>query len=373
MSTDVKIVKHYLKNGKISLFISYYPYLYNSRTGKVIKSENLHLFQFQKPSTPTEKKHNEDMEDLALAIYSKRVLQIRNEEYGFLDKTRRDEDFLAYFRENLQHHTKNTKWDGCYKHFERFCNGKCTFGMLTVDLCKRYSKYLQTQVRNRRTGELLHQNTAAGYLTTFRVILNKAYKDKMIEANLNEGFERIKELPTNRDYLTQEEFERLAATPCKYDVLKRASIFAVFSALRYSDIKTLEWDQIVKAPDGGWCIRKTIQKTGRPETIFISDEAMEWCGPRTSGYVFKRLNYNMCGKPFKVWIKAAGIEGKNITFHCLRHTAATMMCTNNVDLYTVSHMLNHKNIQTTQIYADVIDTRRRDASKTISLARDKEK
>ena len=56
-----------------------------------------------------------------------------------------------------------------------------------------------------------------------------------------------------------------------------------------------------------------------------------------------------------------------ITFHCLRHTYATLLITNGTDIYTVSKMLTHKNVATTQIYAEVVNQKKRDAANSISL------
>ena len=56
-----------------------------------------------------------------------------------------------------------------------------------------------------------------------------------------------------------------------------------------------------------------------------------------------------------------------ITFHMLRHTYATLLISNGTDIYTVSKMLTHKNVATTQIYAEVVNQKKRDASNSISL------
>lgn len=61
-----------------------------------------------------------------------------------------------------------------------------------------------------------------------------------------------------------------------------------------------------------------------------------------------------------MWVQAAGIK-KHITFHCARHTYATLQLTHDTDLFTVSKLLGHKNIKTTQIYAKIIDKKKREA------------
>ena len=66
------------------------------------------------------------------------------------------------------------------------------------------------------------------------------------------------------------------------------------------------------------------------------------------------------------WIKDAGIT-KHITFHCFRHTFATLQLAEGTDIYTVSKLLTHSNLATTQVYADVVSKLKRDACGRISL------
>ena len=364
MLTKVTIKKNYLKNGTISLHLAYYPPFYDAREHKIIRTENLHLSLIAKPKTAIEKKHNADMEDLALAIQSKRLIQIRNEEFDFLDKTKGSEDFLAYFEKECRTH--HTKWMGCYKHFYDFCHGQCTFGMLNVAMCKGFSEYLLHDVKNKRTGTPIHQNSAAGYLTSFRTLLKKAYVEKMLDTNLNDYFDPIPTLPTQKEFLTWEECQRILATPCKNDVLKRATMFAIFTGLRISDILSLEWDHIKKAPNGKWCIYKEVQKTRKWKPFPLTEEALVFCGERSYGYVFKGLKRTMTFDPFKKLIADAGIT-KHISFHCLRHTFASMLHAKHIDIYTIKTLLGHSQVTTTQIYTDVSDDTMWDAVEKISF------
>ncbi len=83
--------------------------------------------------------------------------------------------------------------------------------------------------------------------------------------------------------------------------------------------------------------------------------------------VFEGLKYSAYqNKHLFQWIGAAGIT-KNITFHCFRHTYATLLLSYGTDLYTISKMLGHKNPKTTQVYAKIFDEAKRTAANKIKL------
>ena len=102
------------------------------------------------------------------------------------------------------------------------------------------------------------------------------------------------------------------------------------------------------------------------EIVYISDEALSYCGPGGEGLVFSGLTRPMAYAPLKRWAKEAGIT-KNVTFHTFRRTNATLLVQMGNDIYTVSKMLTHSNVSTTQIYADVVDTKRRAAANSLTL------
>lgn len=107
-------------------------------------------------------------------------------------------------------------------------------------------------------------------------------------------------------------------------------------------------------------IRTQMEKTKEYVTVPLSKEALKWLPePGTSDMVFEDLpcSRNTRNKSIRNWVKASKI-GKNITFHCARHTFATLMITLSGDLYTTSKLLGHKNVSTTEIYAKVIDQKK---------------
>ena len=158
----------------------------------------------------------------------------------------------------------------------------------------------------------------------------------------------------------------LVATPCKIPVLKQAVLFSCMTGLRVSDILQLSWEHIQMGQDGGYLIRMRTEKTEEETNLPISDETLALCGERSEGLIFKGLKRHMVNHPLKEWIKSAGIT-RRITFHSMRHSFATLLAANGVDILTISKMLTHKSVKNTQIYAKVVDERAREASMVISL------
>lgn len=193
-----------------------------------------------------------------------------------------------------------------------------------------------------------------------------AYRDKLIKENINDFLEKIEWEEVRKEFLTQEELILLSKTPCKQPVLKQASLFSCLTGLRISDIENLRWEDIQNAPDLGPCIRIRTQKTQTEAVLPISFEALSLCGERSEGKVFKGLSRSMINLPLKYWIQEAGIK-KHITFHCFRHTYATLQIAAGTDIYTVSKMLTHKNVTTTQIYADLVSSKKRETVDKIKL------
>lgn len=362
--TNVTLRKRVISNGRISLYLDYYPAIRNPNTMKMSRREYLGIYIYANPKNEIERNFNNDMLDKAEAIRCIRVQSIVNEEFGFLDKNKMKADFLAYFREKAK--LKYHKWVCVYLHFKKFVNGYCTFGDVTIELCQNFRSYLLDCKQIRHPHLNISRNSAAGYFSTFRALLKIAYQEKMIRENLNDFIEKIEWKEVKKQYLTLAEVKKLAATPCKIPVLKQASLFSCLTGLRISDILQLKWEDIEIGPDNGYNIRICTEKTETEATLPISSEALELCGIPASGRVFKGLTRAMTNQPLKQWISEAGIK-KHITFHCFRHSYAVIQISLGTDIYTISKMLTHKNVTTTQIYADLVNSKKRETANKISL------
>ena len=362
--TNVTLRQKALRNERISLYLDYYPAIRNPYTMKMSRREFLGIYLYAKPRNEQQRMFNQEMLNKAEAIRCIRVQSLINEEFGFLDKNKQKVDFLAYFRAKARE--RYEKWDCVCNHFEKFCGGKCTFGDITVELCEKFRDYLLKCKQIHHHNSYISRNSAAGYYSTFRALLKIAYKEKMLRENLNDFLEKIEWKEVKKEYLTLDEVKQLAATPCRIPVLKQASLFACMTGLRISDILKLQWSDFEMGPDQGYYIRICTEKTETEATLPISHEALELCGEWGKGLVFKGLTRAMTHHPLKQWIAKAGIK-KKITFHCFRHSYAVIQISLGTDIYTVSKMLTHKNVTTTQIYADLVNSKKRETANKISL------
>lgn len=364
--TKVTLRLRQARNPKMSYYyLDFYPPVFNPATRQTRRHEYLQISRYNEPENQIEKDHNREIDLKAEAIRSRREIEIINMEYGLFDTKVLNDDFLEFFRNEAK--TKHSKWHAACEHFSRYTNGKCTFGNISIELIEGFREYLLNEATNRRTGEIINVNSASAYFCMLRCALRDAYKAKKMKFNPNDYLEKIPTKQTRRPFLTKEEVIALKNTPCDYDVLKNASMFAILTGLRRSDILTLRWEDIVEAPDGGPCIIKHIQKSDRDEMIYISDEAISYCGKRyDKGLVFPGFTAIMSNRPLKRWLKRAGIS-KDITFHCFRHTYATLQLAGGTDIFTVSHQLAHRFVSTTQIYADMVDEKRRASANALTL------
>ena len=216
----------------------------------------------------------------------------------------------------------------------------------------------------------LSESTVSVSLSYVRSALHRAVTEGRIPENpcdrLARG-ERPRIPESQREFLTLDEVRRLADTPLKsHPEVKSAFLFSCFTGLRISDVYALTWSDIEDAPEGGLRIRKGMEKTGDIANVPLSENALRWMPARVEGReeVFSLPSTTTVTHSLDVWAKAAGI-GKRVTFHVARHTFATLLLTYGTDIYTVSALLGHSSVAITQVYAKVVDLKRRQATDCI--------
>ncbi|NMC98491.1 MAG: site-specific integrase [Bacteroidales bacterium] len=378
MATKVTLRKKKIKKGMESLYLDFYPAINNPDTGKPTRREFLGIYVFEKPKTPIEKKHNTETLKVAESIRQKLENILNKPEIytGFEKEQLRIKEqgekcFVQYFR-GLAYKKKGSSagnWTSALYYLEKFTNGSIKFSELNEKFFNDFKDYLLTAKSHRSDKTNLSINSAASYFIKIKAALKQAYADGLLQTDLNAKIKPIKSKETRREFLTIEELNKLANTPCENDILKRAALFSALTGLRFSDIQKMVWGEIEYIKGQGYYLNFMQKKTQGVENLPISEQAYTLLGepkPATervfNGFVYSAYT----NKQLSQWTKEAGIT-KKITFHCFRHTFATLQLKEGTDIYTVSKMLGHRDIKTTQIYAKIVDEMKREAANKIKL------
>lgn len=374
----VKLRQKAISGNRQSLYLDFYPAIPHPETGAPTRREFLGLYLMDKAKTPIDKLHSKETLQLAEQIRQKRENHLNKPEVytGYEQeqlriKERGEQNFVEYFKTlaDTRKASNHDNWISAYNYLYSFTKGTLKFCNLNERFCNDFKEYLLTTKSNKSEKVTLSQNSAVSYFNKLKATLKQAYKDGYLQIDLNSKIEPIKQAETRRNYLSIDELNNLIKTPCNNPLLKRAALFSALTGLRFSDIQKLMWEEVHYNKEQGHFIQFTQQKTKGVEVLPISEQAHNLLGNRAgaSEKVFDGLTYSAYeNKHLYQWIGAAGIT-KDITFHCFRHTFATLQLTKGTDIYTVSKMLGHRELKTTQVYAKVIDQVKREAADKIKL------
>lgn len=350
---------------------SYEGYVKNDGGGTRAKrtTSKIDYYLYASPKTPQQKTHNKEVEKKVEIIRAEKEKDFLNGKYGFKSDTKVKANFIEYFQrltnERLASKGNYGNWDSVLKHLINFKGKNISFESIDVNYCEGFKNYL-TNIAKRTDLKPLSSSSVSSYFNKLRASLNQAVDDEIILVNPSLKISTPKVVEHEREFLTKEEVQLLFKTECRYDVLKRAFLFSCLTGLRWSDINKLDWSQ-VQNENGVWKINFHQQKTKGLQYHYINEQAKNLMGAKIDGTdrVFIGLRYSdYMNTALLQWCIRAGI-GKHITFHCARHTFATLQLTLGTDLFTVSKLLGHSEVRTTQIYAKVIDQKKIDAVNTI--------
>lgn len=375
---NVTLRKRTLPSGKITLYLDFFPPIYNAKTREFSRREYLGLYLVSKPKNNIDKAMNSENLHKAEMICANRLNELNKQQiYTPFEKERLrlqeigEKSFLQYLKQTAEIKTGNNAeiWKYAIIHFEKFLkNEDILMQEIDVTIIEDFREYILKAKCLKKKDQFLAQNTALSYFNKIKATLRKAYKKGLLQTDINAAVDNIKEQESQRNFLTMEEASRLFRTPCKKEIVKRVCMFSLLTGIRYSDIAKLTWEEVQYSKSEGYYIRFKQQKTDRPVTLPISQEAFEFLGKKEAQC--KRVFYNLkkwdVDRLLPIWVKDASIE-KHITFHCFRHTYATLQMAAGTDIFTVSKMLGHKNIKTTQIYTKIIDEKKRETTNKISF------
>ncbi len=248
------------------------------------------------------------------------------------------------------------KYNVCKRHFsefleEQYKRSDLKLTELTYVVIREFDLYLRTEVGQ-------NPNTATKTMKTFKTITLLGQKMGVL---LHDPFmnHRFHIEPVNRGFLTDEEILLIANKDLgisRLELVRDIFIFSCFTGLAYIDVSNLTPDHIVTLGDKQWIMTQR-QKTSVETNVLLLDipkAIIAKYGGKTyrNGKLFPMLTNQKTNSYLKEIADICGIK-KNLTFHLARHTFATMSLSKGVPMESVSKMLGHTNIRTTQIYARI--------------------
>ena len=367
----VEIKERALKGGNRGLYMEYYEKGFRKR-------ETLHLYLIP-DNVPDAKSINKRTYLKAMAIRSDRILnppefdKKPKPEDGIDSKTTWLEWCDEYIRysadcgnsESALNHKNNVR-----KRINEYLDRIGRTGILLRDVTPEVISGLYDYMRNdyRNPGQI---KTRDGRLADFSLLLfgetvnaifNKALREGRIGFNPLRGLNKLERFHApdkHREYLTPEELMRFLAVETASETERQVQTafgFSCMTGLRLGDIQRLRWGDI-KPMGEGWAISIVQHKTGSPVTVPLNDLALSLLPLRPENddenvFHLPTMSGNVTKHVRSIRDKA-GITGKDLTFHCSRHTAATLAISAGAELYSVSKILGHRNLVSTQVYAKV--------------------
>ena len=292
---------------------------------------------------------------LAEEIAAQKSEELRNAELGIEVKSQKLTLFSDYSKKDIEATAskkyRNMKIDLCRKVLR--WNPSIRLVDFNRNSLRDFLKFLKN------TGN--SPNSTITRFTILKGILHRAALDGIISAQPDYTGLAPKRVPSERKFLTVEELKKLIETPIK-DRWGKPFLFSCFTGLRYSDLEHLKWSDIQDGNDGRKVIVIRQKKTKEIVRIPLSKNAERFLPEKTHREL---IFWNLADDPrlskyVREWCYRAGIK-KYITFHCARHTFATLSLNGGADLYAVSKVLGHTSVKTTAIYAKALDEVRQKA------------
>ena len=306
-------------------------------------------------------KHYQSISDRDSFVSAEKV---KNAYLGFGDKYRM---LLEAFEKFTSDYQKRIGIDRCYGAWKRYRN---TINHLRLFMQKEYrvsdmplaeleQSFIEQFHVYLKTNCALKPTTVSGYLKCLKYVVKIAFNNGWMPRNPFALYNYTAPNP-ERSFLTEEELHRMMTTRLRYkrqDYNRDMFLFSCFTGICYADMSALTYDQLEQDTNGDWWISGNRQKTETkyvvkllPYPLFILDKYRGMAGDR---YLFKMSTLDSIDDSLKNIARECGID-KQLSFHLARHTYATTIClSNGVSLETLSKMLGHKHITTTQIYAKV--------------------
>ena len=310
-------------------------------------------------SLSDDKDTNREILRIAEICRAKREMQILTASWGVADPVGGSMSLYSYL-EKLQKRAGTSAKQNITKskkHLKNFPGGEVIqLKQITSAWVQKLHDYLKKDCG-------LKQSSSRTYEAEIRQAIRTAYKENLIPLDPTIGVKTIKPNEPNKIFLNMDEVRKLANAKIReqWEVIKRAFLFGCNTGLRVSDLIALEWGNIEREP-----LQVIIRQKKTESLVYIPLNDTAWNlindnkAHNAKDKIFPCLTSGCHYAIFKKWEKAAGIT-KRIGWHTARHTFAVMSLENGVDIYTLSKLLGHRDIATTQVYAKATDKMKRAA------------
>jgi len=279
---------------------------------------------------------------------------------------------IRYFEEHIHEFEKRVGKDRQESTFKELKNAKrhlveflkenrnvqdIPFSLLTCSFIEEYDYYLRIRLR-------FAPRTVLRLITRLRRMIKYAGNEGIISGDPFYAYKPVHPRDTQKKYLTLTELESIinrSLTGGSLNLARDMFLFSCFTGLAYTDMCNLTGENLFKAPDGILWIRTVRRKTGVSSHIPLLEIPLhiieKYSGTASTGKLLPMASNSTINKYLKIIAKECGIE-QNLIFHAGRHTyASTVTLSQGVPIESVSSMLGHKNLSTTNIYAKVTDER----------------
>jgi integrase len=315
-----------------------------------------------------DREQNKEIMRLAEICRSKRETQLLTGIWGIQDPIAGRQKLITYLGDCAKARAHNDYITGCIRYLKQYPNGDTIqLAQITPQFIDGFQKYLLS-------GTKLSPTTAYDYAKAIRMAMRKAVRENILIKNPAESVKSLPEPETDLVFLSIEDVQKISDIELGGKLgseIRKAFIFACYTGLRISDIKTLKWGDIERSPKQ---IIKRQKKTQR--AVYIPLKEIAWNiiddgnehNPNDKVFLLLAKTKAQTNKYLIKWAKEAGIS-KPVGWHTARRTFATLALENGVDIYTVAKLLGHKNIKQVAKYAQATDKLRRSAIDALPVIR----
>ena len=374
--------------------------------GRALKSGNVALLRYVSRGSGPERVRERVSTGVILEVETDLIVKRNNEEKVRLqrvtcdmintDLERKEADFVPVSKNKVQviayilkigkdalaetgnRHSIYATMQALANHIETYAGKDISFKDINKKWIQGFISYLKTEALNQnflrakdeknRKNVRISQNTQHRVIVNLNYVLNAALRDGVIRSNpMGElsSRDKVAAKKGTREYLSKEEVERLMATPfthSRYNI-KEAFLFSCFTGLRYSDLRMIRRSDFHR-DDLGAYLRIKMVKTHEPLKIYVPEVALRML-PNTDDEnvpLFSLPKNDYANQTLRKWLEDAKVTDKKITFHCGRHSAATLLLSAGLPLAVVGKQLGHLKTSTTEIYAKLVDEAQRSAA-----------